>query len=192
MPVPALDVARYLVEHADAEDDLSNLKLQKLCHYAQGFALAVWGRELFDEPVERWQHGPVVSVVYHAYKHWDRARITEPTDGEPLADEQARELLDAVYKHYSQYSAWALRERTHREPPWKEASQAGADYLSRDTTARFFGTQLHLICDPADSNPAMPDQGAMMAEIQGDAELAESTRRGRADFEAGRFRRISA
>ena len=37
----ALDVARYFVEHADVEDDLSNLKLQKLCHYAQGFSLAV-------------------------------------------------------------------------------------------------------------------------------------------------------
>lgn len=37
----------------------SPMKLQKLCYYAQGYALAE-GFELFPEDLQAWQHGPVI------------------------------------------------------------------------------------------------------------------------------------
>ena len=86
------------------------------------------------------KHGPVVPIVYHAYKHWDNQRITEPSDGEALGDKSARELIDAVNLHYAQFSAWALRERTHRERLWKEARDSGATYLDPEETRAFFRT----------------------------------------------------
>ena len=44
------DVARYFLSLADDEagDLLSNLKLQKLCYYAQGFRLALSGKPLYQ------------------------------------------------------------------------------------------------------------------------------------------------
>lgn len=43
------DVARYILSRQDqnAGDTISNMKLQKLVYYAQGFALAITGKPLF-------------------------------------------------------------------------------------------------------------------------------------------------
>ncbi len=64
------DVAEYFLSLADEEagDFLSNLKLQKLVYYAQGFHLALFNRPLFMAAIHAWQHGPVVPELYHAYK----------------------------------------------------------------------------------------------------------------------------
>ncbi|HSX79064.1 MAG TPA: type II toxin-antitoxin system antitoxin SocA domain-containing protein, partial [Candidatus Saccharimonadia bacterium] len=56
------DVAQYFLAKADedAGDLMSNLKLQKLVYYAQGFALALLDKPLFPQCIEAWIHGPVV------------------------------------------------------------------------------------------------------------------------------------
>ena len=66
----AVDVARYFLAQSDddAGDIISNLKLQKLLYYAQGVTLALTGKPLFSDPIEAWQHGPVVPSVYRLYK----------------------------------------------------------------------------------------------------------------------------
>lgn len=47
-PYSALTIAKWFVAWAEAEEDeLSNLKLQKLLYYAQGHYLACYGRPLF-------------------------------------------------------------------------------------------------------------------------------------------------
>ena len=67
----ANDVADFFLSSIDSEPDgenISNLKLQKLLYYAQGTSLSILGRPLFADPIINWQHGPVVSTVYHQYK----------------------------------------------------------------------------------------------------------------------------
>jgi len=68
---PKLDkVQRTIISiHRDLFDEsLSPMKLQKLCYYAQGYALAE-GNELFSDDFQAWQHGPVVYDLYT--KHQD-------------------------------------------------------------------------------------------------------------------------
>ena len=59
------DVAAYILakQDDDSGDLISNLKLQKLAYYAQGFCLAMHGRPLFPEAIKAWKHGPVVSEL---------------------------------------------------------------------------------------------------------------------------------
>ena len=54
-------IANYFLSLSDPEigDGISNLKLQKLCYYAQGFYLAQHDTPLFEDTIEAWQHGPV-------------------------------------------------------------------------------------------------------------------------------------
>ena len=61
------DVANYFLSlcDEDAGDLISNLKLQKLVYYAQGFHLAISGEPLFDEKIMAWEHGPVIPQLYH-------------------------------------------------------------------------------------------------------------------------------
>ncbi|MDB5578751.1 MAG: hypothetical protein JWR80_3927 [Bradyrhizobium sp.] len=120
----ANDIARYLLacSEPDAEDFISNLKLQKLCYYAQGFALALLKRPFFNEPIEAWTHGPVVPELYHLYKDSGKEAIQPVTDLDfNLYDKKDRKLLDEVYDYYGQFSAWRLRNMTHEEKPWKDA-----------------------------------------------------------------------
>ena len=120
----ALDVAHYFLLKADPDEGelISNLRLQKLLYYAQGFHLALCDRPLFGEAVEAWMHGPVVPEIYHQFKHNGAGSIPAPTDFEPIEvfTPETLELLDEVYDVYGQFSAWKLSEMTHREPPWAE------------------------------------------------------------------------
>lgn len=124
-PIAAADVANCFIcrANADAEfgDNITNLKLQKLVYYAQGFHLAWHGTPLFLDPIEAWAHGPVVRQLYFQYQAFGANPIPTPEGFDPGSiDEQTRELLEEVYGVYGQYSAWGLRNLTHEEPPWKD------------------------------------------------------------------------
>lgn len=144
--IKASTVARYFLSLTDEEagDTISNLKLQKLLYYAQGFHLAVVGEPLFGERVEAWTHGPVVPDVYHLYKHMGSSAIERPEEFDPgEVDEQARSILDEVYDVYGQYSAWKLREMTHLESPWLDAYKKGpGSAIEPGRMAEYFKTRL--------------------------------------------------
>ena len=123
------EVAKYFLTLGDEEagDFLSNLKLQKLCYYSQGFHLALFGKPLFYDRIEAWQHGPVVPDLYHLYKVHGSGAIPMPHGFDITAiDEPVRGLLNEVYNTYGQFSAWKLRNMTHGEAPWVQAFGRGA------------------------------------------------------------------
>jgi len=138
------DVAKYFLSltDEDAGDLISNLKLQKLVYYAQGFHLALYGEPLFKERIEAWTHGPVAPELYHTYKDLGANAIPRPTDMDfSIYDERTRELLDEVHQVHGQFSAWKLRNMTHDEPPWKIAISNGG-VITPSSMQEFFKTQL--------------------------------------------------
>ncbi|MBW4552995.1 MAG: DUF4065 domain-containing protein [Aphanocapsa sp. GSE-SYN-MK-11-07L] len=138
------DVAKYFLSLTDEDsgDLISNLKLQKLVYYAQGFHLALYDEPLFEERIEAWTHGPVVPDLYSAYKHLGLNAIPRPTDLDfSVYDERTRELLDEVYQVHGQFSAWKLCNMTHDEPPWKNAIANGG-VITASSMKEFFKTQL--------------------------------------------------
>lgn len=139
-----LDVANYFLSLNDEEagDLMSNLKVQKLIYYAQGFSLAVLGKPMFADPIEAWAHGPVVSSLYHRYKEYGAGPIPVPEGFDPSIFEAAdRELLDEVYSVFGQFSAWKLRNMTHEEPPWREKKVSGG-VITHESMTRYFVTQV--------------------------------------------------
>jgi uncharacterized phage-associated protein len=140
------DVAKYILAQTDVEnsgDLISNLKLQKLMYYAQGFHLALFDEPLFAESIYAWTHGPVVPVLYHEYKGYGSGAIPPPEDVDyDIFDGRTRELLNEVYAGYGQFSAWKLRNMTHEESPWKEAAPNSGE-ISHDSMKRYFRTLLN-------------------------------------------------
>jgi uncharacterized phage-associated protein len=140
------EVANYFLSLADEEagDLVSNLKLQKLVYYAQGFHLALFDRPLFDDPIEAWTHGPVVPTLYHRFKDYGFGHIPRPVEFDPATiDGRTRELLDEVHNVYGQYSAWKLRNMTHEEAPWLEAYRMlPGSVIPHDSMSRYFKTLL--------------------------------------------------
>jgi uncharacterized phage-associated protein len=141
------DIAKYFLAQVEEElgDSISNLKLQKLAYYAQGFHLAMFeGIPLFDEKIEAWTHGPVIPDLYDLYKDYESGPIPLPKDLDlSVYSDEARKLLDEVYSVYGQFSAWKLRDLTHDEKPWLDAYRsAPGSEISLKSMQDFFETQV--------------------------------------------------
>lgn len=128
MPYSASDIAKHILTLSNPEvgDIMSNLKLQKLLYYVQGFHLAMHdGQPLFNEEVYAWQYGPVVPEVYQEYKHLGSSAIPVPENLELQIDKDAADLIKEVYDVYGQFSALKLMDMTHDESPWRETQING-------------------------------------------------------------------
>src|SRR5260364_225809 len=107
--VSVFDVANYFLTLVEEEvgDALSNLKLQKLVYYAQGFHRAFFSHTLFARQIAAWTPGQVIPALYHAYKQSGAGALPRPVDFDlDIFDRETCELLDEVYQVYGQYSAW--------------------------------------------------------------------------------------
>lgn len=138
----ALDVANYFLSlvNEDSGDTISNLKLQKLLYYAQGYHLAVFDKPLFPDRIMAWQHGPVVPNVYHHFKEYGNEAIPKPSLDLRDFNKKTRDFLAEVYRVIGQFSAWKLRNMTHAEPPWVEASVAGGGVITQASLKAYFKT----------------------------------------------------
>lgn len=123
----ARQIAEWFVAWADETDDaeITQLKLQKLLYYAKGLHMRNSdGLPLFPERMEAWAHGPVVVDVYYDVKHYGKLPIdpdefiSDDFDWDDYRDVEW-DLIE-VWDKYGPYSAWALRNKTHTESPWKK------------------------------------------------------------------------
>ena len=137
-------IANYFLKKSfDEGIIMSPLKLLKMVYIAYGWHHALKGEKLFHEPIEAWEHGPVVPTLYHEFKHYGKSSITDlaeeydasmekshiPTV--PESDTEMRLILDKVWAAYKSFSAWALRNKTHeKDGPWDKVY----DRYNRDAT----------------------------------------------------------
>lgn len=117
----AKEVAEYFISTVDLElqDFLTNLKIQKLLYYSQGYALGSWSAPLFPEKIIAWQLGPVVMEVYKEYEKYGASPVPLPSDFDVSKyDSSTKGLLDKVHGEYGHFSASELVDMTHEESPW--------------------------------------------------------------------------
>jgi len=146
MSHPVLHIANKIIARTDLEHGelISNLKLQKLLYYIQGYFIAVFGKQLFDNEIEAWQYGPVVREVYNHFKDNGSSSIKIDKNA-PIAklnnDEES--LFSEVLNEYGQYSAIKLMNMTHEESPWvKTFNENPQGVISVDLMTEYFKTQI--------------------------------------------------
>ena len=143
----AIDVANYFVNSSRVLGArISNMKLNKLLYFAQGYSLSCLEKPLFEEDLQAWQHGPVAPSVYNSFKSYGPSPIEHVSgkyDASVFSDEQV-DLLTAVMRKYFRYSAWALRELTHQKgTPWRQVYDENARnvVIEKKLMKEFFDTQ---------------------------------------------------
>ena len=141
------NVANYILSlvEDDCDELMSNMKLQKLLYYCQGFHLALEGKELFEDDIEAWQHGPVVPVMFHKYKKYGSNGISKPINFDStVITESERMVINQVFEIFGKYSAWGLRNMTHKEIPWKNVYRSNVSNLiiSKESLKSYFLTQI--------------------------------------------------
>ena len=180
----AHDTAAYFIWRASEDGNLiTHLKLQKLCYYAQGYALALMGEAMFAEPIEAWEHGPVVRVLYDEYKQFRRSPI--PPGDEPAEIEPWRtRILEMVHQRFGWMSAWELRNRTHAEVPWRESwhSDEPNPELSNVVIRDFFRSTLR----GERMHPPPVAKAKVLEMLKENDELRKAAAKGRSELRTGR------
>lgn len=114
------DVAKYILARCGR---VSTWKLQKLCFYAQAWALAWHDNEpLFNEDFEAWANGPVCRALYNEHRGMYMIQEDQLSGGDikNLSESQVEDI-DAVLEFYGEKEPYWLREQTHSEEPWINA-----------------------------------------------------------------------
>ena len=185
------DIACYFLAlqgPGESGEPITNLKLQKLCYYAQGYSLAMLGKPLFFEDIEHWQQGPVVPTLWRKYRSHGSNPIPSPS--EPLSislyNFETKSLLDKVYQLNGHFSAWELRNKTHSEPPWLKTPDGCA--ITHQALRVYFKALVDSI--PRSDEPSQGERSdpvALNDQMARDARFREITERGLTDIEEGRY-----
>ena len=168
----AVAVAEYLLYLAENEieaEPITPLRLQKLLYYVQGWSWGYTAQPMFADSLKAWPHGPVVVRVYERYKGAEASplRASGKRAWSSLTVRE-RELIEGVWEAHKQYSASALREKTHREPPWMEARRGlpsdskRATSISNEVMKAFFFRQRQLL----KNDPVHAERAARIEEAR--------------------------
>ncbi|MCD5090486.1 DUF4065 domain-containing protein [Enterococcus hirae] len=133
-----MDVADFILKNRiDSGRPITNLELQKYLYFVNAKFLCESGKPLFEEPIEKWKFGPVVSEVYHEYKNNKGNKIMELSEHETInfnedgikienncfdeksiPDEIKNSIRDSI-ENLSNYTSYELVEETHKHNEWK-------------------------------------------------------------------------
>ena len=123
------DVAYLFLKWAYEEGEIvSNLKMQKLLYYAQAWHLVFFKKPLFEENIEAWELGPVISEAYQEFKTFRNGSLDYELTGteEDSFTKSQLEYLKECYSTFIRFSAHQLVNMTHNEKPWKDAFRRGS------------------------------------------------------------------
>jgi uncharacterized phage-associated protein len=121
IPTSAQVVAEYFLWFSNQTGSfISNLKLQKLLYYAQGWHLALHKERLFKDKMEAWVHGPAIPKLYGLYKKFSYNPIVVAV-GKPDVAPEMEKFCQEIAKVFFPMDAYYLELATHQEPPWLNA-----------------------------------------------------------------------
>jgi uncharacterized phage-associated protein len=138
--VNIFDVARYILCTIGGE--VSTLKLQKLCYYAQAWHLARHEVPLFKEEFEKWNGGPVCRELFNVHKGY--FSISERNIPEVLCSNEDFSndefgTLELILQSYGTLAGDDLSDIAHSEEPWKNTKKN--DIIPKDVMMNFYFAQ---------------------------------------------------
>ena len=118
------DVALYILQLLlRDEEEVSAMKLQKICFYAQSWYIAKYNHPLFKHDFQAWKYGPVSPALYeyHAKKSTVSLNNTIIPGNVQNIAESDKEFIKAVVSIYGRFTGLQLSELSHSQDPWKNA-----------------------------------------------------------------------
>lgn len=133
MAADARAIANLLLDMAESKGlSLSITSLLKIVYFAHGWHLARFGSPLVGQPFEAWEHGPVVRVIYDAFKGESgrkiegRAKVFSAANARYevatcSVDVDTSKFLESILESYAQFHPYSLSEMTHEVgSPWRQ------------------------------------------------------------------------
>ena len=135
----ALALANYFIDKfTKSGEGITHLKLQKLVYITHGLYLYVYKIPLISDEIEAWTYGPVITSLYHQFKHYgerpidklgelmDFTNITDIKIKTPILSdnpdyENIKIIADIAIGHYGKLDGLSLSELCHKKgTPWSD------------------------------------------------------------------------
>lgn len=135
-------LAKYVISYVNLNaktqfKGITNLKLQKILYYIEGYYMARYGYSLYPALIEAWRFGPVLPSVYYEYAIFGaESIILSPAEEEEaieafdrnVIDDEKKELINSVIRQKMDMDVWQLVDATHKEEPWLQATDNGKQF----------------------------------------------------------------
>lgn len=136
------DTAKYILEKSG---QMSTMKLQKLCYYAQAWSLVWDDAPLFEEDFQAWANGPVCPELFHKTQGRFFVTADDENGGQNDLTGNQKDSIDKVLEYYGPHDAQWLSQLSHMEDPWQQArgsmpSGVGcSNVITKDSMAIYYG-----------------------------------------------------
>jgi len=100
---------------------LTNMQVQKLVFLAQGYALALLDRCIYEKHIHAWQWGPVIPSLYKSLQPYGSGQVDREISTADSVGPESEEhgIVSGVWDAYGKYTGGQLSEITHRTgSPW--------------------------------------------------------------------------
>ncbi|WP_413154889.1 Panacea domain-containing protein [Bartonella sp. cb54] len=130
----------FLNKGNEGNIEISPMKLIKLVYFAYGWVLAITNKRLFSDPIEAWDYGPVIPVLYYEFRSWGKnpinctsytrnfetGEVDIPNITENSKNKDIIRILEAVWNTYKSFSSWELSNESHSKgSPWEKVYKKG-------------------------------------------------------------------
>ena len=98
-------IADYVIDFTiKQEKPITNLKLQKILYFIQGFSYAKMNKPFIDAEFEVWPYGPTIRSLYIDYSVYGSFTINKIENTENTISQEDKEFLDDVIEKLNKYS----------------------------------------------------------------------------------------
>ncbi len=140
------DISKYIVlwyiKNGEASK-ITNLRLQKLLYYVQGFSMEFLGIPAFKEEINAWKHGTVVEEVYHFIKNKNYTH-KKPLDIVIFKDftmdnlsPEIKDLIESICDVTRNMTTWELVDKNH-DDFWQEKLESNNKIMPKDEIKNHF------------------------------------------------------
>lgn len=116
----AILLSNYVISlFEETKVPITNLKLQKVLYYIQGYFYKNFERPAFADEIHKWQYGPVVPTVYYEYNSYGSLPLNACSAFEHCKFNSREEhLIKSIVEKCSYIATSKLVSMTHSERPW--------------------------------------------------------------------------
>lgn len=140
----AIDVANYIIGYTNKlNEPITNLKLQKMLYFIQGFSYSRLDKAFISDDFEAWAYGPVVRDVYVEFSRYGSLLINKFYNSNYeniFFEDNDKRFLDNMIKSLNKYSTSKLVSASHAKgSPWDLSYIEGnKSVISKESIEKFF------------------------------------------------------
>ena len=134
MPISVFSVADAILYEAKLKGiNIDPLKLQKLLYHVQYHHIATTGESAFIEPVEAWEKGPAIRVIFKQFQYLGFAFITTLVPIRPILPSTVNSGIEKAVTKFGHLDSSDFAEITHYDLAYIKAW-----YLGQNTPLKRF------------------------------------------------------